>query len=86
MDSLHNVYDVGPFDEIQGDWIIGIGAGAGGGGFDAWDVGEEGFGSGAAEAIAATDEEEVHGVFDVISFRDRVQNFPTVSYCCCFFD
>ncbi len=67
MDPLHHVYDVGPFDEIQGDWIFGVWAGAGRGGFDSRDVGEECFSGWASEAIAATDEEEIHGAIVVLS-------------------
>lgn len=66
MDSLHDVYDVGPFDEIQGYWIVGVGAGTGGGGFDAGNVGKECFGGGAAEAITAADEEKIHSAFAVL--------------------
>ena len=72
VDSFHDVYDVSPFDEIQGDWIFGVGTGTGRGGFDAGNVGEECFGGGAAEAIAATDEEQIHGGIDVLTFRGHV--------------
>lgn len=58
MDFLHHYNLVRPLDLLGGARDFGVFGEAGGVDFDSWEFAEDGFGSGATEAVSGAEEED----------------------------